>query len=200
MVTEMSLRVRDPRADINAPPEGKRIRRLETMRGYAHGPVVEPARLVGEVLAGLRARGRSHAASLRDSPPLQGQHLERRDARSRSTSLSARSTSSWSGWVVEGPAPLRPCVTRSTFCAKECRRWRWSTSRSAAGPHGGRPGRHAQRAALDLSARPGQRRDPRAARAKGARGGRAGSQMLLLGSASHDPASAAHVESTRSRT
>lgn len=33
----MVLRVRDPRADINTPPEGKRIRRLETFAGTRMG-------------------------------------------------------------------------------------------------------------------------------------------------------------------
>lgn len=33
----MVLRVRDPRADINTPPEGKRIRRLETVAGTRMG-------------------------------------------------------------------------------------------------------------------------------------------------------------------
>ena len=33
----MTLRVRDPRADIFTPPEGKRIRRLETLSGARMG-------------------------------------------------------------------------------------------------------------------------------------------------------------------
>ncbi|HEX8968465.1 MAG TPA: hypothetical protein VF937_11320 [Chloroflexota bacterium] len=33
----MTLRVRDPRADINTPPEGKRIRTLETLAGTRMG-------------------------------------------------------------------------------------------------------------------------------------------------------------------
>ena len=33
----MVLRVRDPRADINTPPEGKRIRRLESLAGTRMG-------------------------------------------------------------------------------------------------------------------------------------------------------------------
>jgi hypothetical protein len=33
----MTLRVRDPLADINTPPEGKRIRRLETVAGTRVG-------------------------------------------------------------------------------------------------------------------------------------------------------------------
>jgi hypothetical protein len=33
----MTLRVRDPRADINTPPEGKRIRRLESLAGTRMG-------------------------------------------------------------------------------------------------------------------------------------------------------------------
>jgi murein L,D-transpeptidase YcbB/YkuD len=33
----MTLRVRDPRADINTPPEGKRLRRLETFKGARMG-------------------------------------------------------------------------------------------------------------------------------------------------------------------
>jgi hypothetical protein len=33
----MTLRVRDPRADINTPPEGKRLRRLETLAGTRMG-------------------------------------------------------------------------------------------------------------------------------------------------------------------
>jgi hypothetical protein len=35
--TSMTLRVRDPRADIFTPPEGKRIRRLETLAGARMG-------------------------------------------------------------------------------------------------------------------------------------------------------------------
>lgn len=35
----MSLRVRDPRAEINVPPEGKRLRRLETLTGARMGLV-----------------------------------------------------------------------------------------------------------------------------------------------------------------
>jgi len=33
----MSLRIRDPRADINSPPEGKKVRRLETLAGSRVG-------------------------------------------------------------------------------------------------------------------------------------------------------------------
>jgi hypothetical protein len=33
----MTLRVRDPRAEINTPPEGKRVRRLETLTGTRMG-------------------------------------------------------------------------------------------------------------------------------------------------------------------
>ncbi len=33
----MTLRVRDPRADIATPPEGKRIRRLESLHGTRMG-------------------------------------------------------------------------------------------------------------------------------------------------------------------
>ena len=33
----MTLRVRDPRADIATPPEGKRIRRLEALQGTRMG-------------------------------------------------------------------------------------------------------------------------------------------------------------------
>ncbi len=33
----MTLRVRDPRADIASPPEGKRIRRLESLQGTRMG-------------------------------------------------------------------------------------------------------------------------------------------------------------------
>jgi hypothetical protein len=35
----MSLRVRDPRAEINVPPQGKRLRRLETLAGARMGLV-----------------------------------------------------------------------------------------------------------------------------------------------------------------
>jgi hypothetical protein len=33
----MTLRIRDPRADINRPPEGRRIRRLEVIEGTRMG-------------------------------------------------------------------------------------------------------------------------------------------------------------------
>jgi hypothetical protein len=37
MRSGMTLRVRDPRAEINTPPEGKRVRRLETLAGTRMG-------------------------------------------------------------------------------------------------------------------------------------------------------------------